>query len=220
MRARTRPSHPRAGKRGGAGAPRAWACDDEEVTQSRDPKAPSSLTAARAGWVHRGGARPAFAVEPGEGQESVWDYPRPPALVADSRRVIVRRGEVIVADTRRALRLLETSHPPTWYLPRADIDMRALAPAGGGSFCEWKGDATYFDVVAGGPPLHRAAWAYPEVIDARYAALTDCIAFYATHLDCRVDGVRVRPQPGGFYGGWITPDLVGPFKGDPGTAGW
>jgi len=181
---------------------------------------PAWIEKARAGWTYRGATRPPFAIEPGPGQESVWDYPRPPVLVKDERRVLLQLGDVIVADTRRAQRLLETSHPPTWYLPKADIDPRCLAQVPGGSFCEWKGQAVYYDVIGGGSRVPRAAWAYPEPIDEAYASLAESIAFYATNLACFVDGERVRPQPGGFYGGWITRELCGPFKGDPGTGGW
>ena len=156
---------------------------------------------------------------PGPGQESVWDYPRPPVLVADTRHVVVKQGDRVVAETRGAVRLLETSHPPTWYLPLADVDGRTLRAANEGSFCEWKGQALFFDVIAGAPLL-QVAWAYPAVIDPAYDALTDKVAFYAAQLHCTVDGARVVPQAGGFYGGWITPELVGPFKGDPGSSGW
>jgi uncharacterized protein (DUF427 family) len=180
-------------------------------------------------------------VVPGPGQESVWDYPRPPALVPDAREVVVRWGEIEVARSSRGLRLLETAHPPTFYLPWADVDRRWLRPAGGGSFCEWKGPARYWSLVkplpggsavarrdpgecrdataCGEVELPRIAWSYPEPL-AGAEFIADCIAFYATGLVCTVGGAPVSPQRGGFYGGWITPELVGPFKGDPGTAGW
>ena len=124
----------------------------------------------------------------------------------------------VIADTRSALRLLETSHPPSFYLPPADVDMRYLEAAGGGSRCEWKGSAAYWDVVVGERRLSRVAWSYPEPFD--YRELAAHFAFYATTLECFVDGERVRPQPGGFYGGWVTSELTGPFKGEPGTSGW
>jgi uncharacterized protein (DUF427 family) len=183
-------------------------------------KTPDWVQRARDAWSWRGAQRPSFAAAPGPGQESVWDYPRPPVLVSDPRRVRVELGDVVVADTRAARRLLETSHPPTFYLPAADVDERCLVARGGGSFCEWKGNATYLDVVAGGKTLSRAAWRYDVPIDDAFAALAGSVAFHATELACFVDGERVRPQAGGFYGGWITGELVGPFKGDPGTAGW
>lgn len=183
-------------------------------------KVPDWVQRARAGWEWRGQERPPFATAPAPGEESVWDYPRPPVLVAEPRRVTVKLGDTVVAMTRAALRLLETSHPPTFYVPRSDMDERCLRPVGGGSFCEWKGPASYFDVVAGGRVLARAAWSYPVPIEDEFAALAQCVAFYATELACFVDGERVRPQAGGFYGGWITSELCGPFKGDPGTGAW
>jgi uncharacterized protein (DUF427 family) len=132
---------------------------------------------------------------------------------------VVLGGETI-ADTTRALRVLETSHPPAFYLPRADFAPGALAPAAGGSFCEWKGEAAYLDVRGGGVTAARAAWYYPDPVPA-FAALRDHVAVYPGAMDaCTVGGERVRPQDGGFYGGWITSEIVGPFKGGPGTAGW
>ena len=181
---------------------------------------PAWVLQARAGWEWRGVRRPAFAVEPRTGEESVWDYPRPPLLVRDSRHVVVRLGSVVVAESRRALRLLETSHPPTWYLPRLDVVDACLLRVTGGSFCEWKGQASYFDVVGEDRQIPGAAWSYEAPIDDDFAELAGAVAFYASDLECLVDGERARPQPGGFYGGWITNDLVGPFKGEPGTGGW
>ncbi|MGL5096983.1 MAG: DUF427 domain-containing protein [Planctomycetia bacterium] len=157
---------------------------------------------------------------PADGRESVWDYPRPPRLVSTPKRIIVRFGGEVVADTTAALRILETSHPPVYYLPPSDVRPGFLRRATGSSFCEWKGGAVYFDVTAGGKTAAKAAWSYPDPV-ARYAALKDHVAFYAGPMDeCTVDGEVVTPQPGGFYGGWITKDLVGPFKGAPGTVGW
>lgn len=154
------------------------------------------------------------------GQESVWDYPRPPVAIPCGRRVVVVHRGVTIADTERAIRTLETSHPPTYYLPPNDILMSALEPVDGSSFCEWKGHARYFDVVVGGQRLTRAAWSYPAPT-AGFAELRDHIAFYAASLDgCFVGSDRVTPQPGGFYGGWITADLAGPFKGVPGSQFW
>ena len=129
-------------------------------------------------------------------------------------------GGVTIADTRRALRVLETSHPPNYYLPLADVLDGALAVSTGASFCEWKGRATYYDVRGGDRVEPAAAWGYERPSDA-FAALRDHVAFYAGRMDeCRVDGERVTPQPGGFYGGWITASVRGPFKGGPGTRGW
>ena len=160
-------------------------------------------------------------VEPGPGQESVWDYPRPPLLVEDTRRVRVVLGGETIVDTRRAHRVLETSHPPTWYLSPADFVEGALvALPGRGSVCEWKGAAAYFDLVGGGQRAARAAWAYPRPPEP-FRAIAGHIALYPARVDaCYVDDDEVEPQPGGFYGGWITPDVVGPFKGAPGTMFW
>ena len=157
---------------------------------------------------------------PGPGQESVWDYPRPPALEPTTRRIrIVAAGETIV-DTSSAWRVLETSHPPGYYIPPGDIRPGVLVPADGGSFCEWKGRAEYFSVRVGGREHPSAAWAYPNPIP-RFAPIAGYVAFYAGPMDrCLVDDEVVTPQPGGFYGGWITADVVGPFKGGPGTTGW
>ena len=127
---------------------------------------------------------------------------------------------VIVADTRSSARTLETSHPPSYYIPPSDISPRMLRRAGGGSFCEWKGEATYWDVVIGEQVLPRAGWSYPRPT-APFECLRDHIAFYAGPFDrCSIDGETVVPQAGGFYGGWITSRQAGPFKGGPGTMGW
>ncbi|HSL10980.1 MAG TPA: DUF427 domain-containing protein [Actinomycetota bacterium] len=159
-------------------------------------------------------------IEPGPGQRSVWDHPRPPAIERDERHVVVTFVGETIADTRRAIKILETSHPPTWYLPLADVRRGFLRPGLGGSFCEWKGQASYLDVVVGDRVSADAAWFYPRP-SPRYAALVDHVAFYAGRVDrVTVDGAIVVPQAGGFYGGWITDDVVGPFKGAPGTRGW
>lgn len=154
------------------------------------------------------------------GQESVWDYPRPPRLEPSSRRIEVRfQGEVLAA-TSRALRILETSHPPVYYLPPADVRMDLLRDNPRSTFCEWKGSARYYDVEAHGVRAVGAAWSYPRPVPA-YAALRDYIAVYPQAMEgCFVDGERVAAQEGDFYGGWITRDIVGPFKGAPGTRGW
>ncbi len=132
----------------------------------------------------------------------------------------IELGGVLVADSSAALRVLETSHPPTIYVPPADVAAGALRPAAGRSFCEWKGSAHYFDVLGGDRVEARAAWAYAAPV-ARYAALRDHVAFYPSRMDaCFLDDERVQSQAGDFYGGWITADLEGPFKGGPGTLGW
>lgn len=159
-------------------------------------------------------------IPPGPGQESVWDYPRPPRIERTSKRIRVVVAGTVVADTRRGHRVLETSHPPVYYVPLADIDARCLRDAPGTSFCEWKGVARYHDVVVGDVLRARAAWSYPAP-SAAFLAITSAVAFYAGLMDeCTVDDERVRPQPGGFYGGWITPGVVGAFKGEPGTGDW
>jgi uncharacterized protein (DUF427 family) len=158
--------------------------------------------------------------EPGPGRESVWDYPRPPACRQSDRRVVVRAGGVVVADTTAAYRVLETSHPPTWYLPPADVDPDRIRPSHtGGSWCEWKGQATYWDVTGDAGTQVAQAWSYEQPTEG-FAAITGYLTFYPSRFTCTVDDEVVRPQEGGFYGGWITDDVVGPFKGAPGTWGW
>jgi uncharacterized protein (DUF427 family) len=151
--------------------------------------------------------------------ESVWDYPRPPRIEPDAREVVVRLGEHEIARTCRALRLVETASPPAFYLPREDVVLAHIEPAAGSSACEWKGEARYGTVVVPGRRLERVVWWYPDPY-AEYARLRDHLAFYPAPLECYVDGIRVQPQPGRFYAGWITPEVVGPFKGEPGSGGW
>ena len=159
-------------------------------------------------------------VEPGPGQESVWDYPRPPALEPTGAHLVVVLGGVTIAETRRAYRVLETSHPPNYYVPPDDVLEGALIPAEGSSFCEWKGRARYFDVHGGDRVAPSAAWGY-DTPSERFDAIRGYVAFYPALMDaCFVDGERVEPQEGGFYGGWVTSAVVGPFKGGPGTRGW
>jgi uncharacterized protein (DUF427 family) len=153
--------------------------------------------------------------------ENVWDYPRPPALVPCERRVRVELGGAVIADSTSALRVLETSHPPTIYVPPADVAPGALRPAAGSSMCEWKGRAAYFDVLGGdGTVADRAAWSYPSP-HPDYAAVAGFVAFYPGRMDAAwLDDERVAAQEGDFYGGWVTADLAGPFKGAAGTLGW
>jgi uncharacterized protein (DUF427 family) len=152
--------------------------------------------------------------------ESVWDYPRPPRAEATDRRIRVVLGEAVIVDTRRAVRVLETSHPPSYYVPLEDVRKGVLEPARGGTVCEWKGVASYFDVVAGAKRAARAAWTYRDPRPG-YEALRDAVAFYPAAMEaCYVDDELVQAQEGGFYGGWITSDLLGPFKGAPATRGW
>ncbi len=150
----------------------------------------------------------------------MWDYPRPPRIEPEHRRVRVVLGGVTIADTHRALRVLETSHPPGFYLPPDDILPGHLVPVGGASACEWKGLASYFDVTAGDRTASRAAWSYPAPTSP-FAGLAGFVSLYPGRMDaCFVGDERVRAQEGDFYGGWITAEIVGPFKGAPGTWGW
>lgn len=159
-------------------------------------------------------------ISPGPGQESVWDYPRPPRLEDVSCHIKIVLGGIVVADTHRARRVLETSHPPVYYLPPEDLGSEYLIPTAHSSFCEWKGQAAYYTVRAGDQEAVNAAWFYPDPTPA-FAAIKDYVAFYPSRMDaCFVDGERVQAQPGDFYGGWITQNIVGPFKGDLGTRGW
>lgn len=159
-------------------------------------------------------------ITPGPGQESVWEYPRPPRLEECDKHIRIVFDGATIADTRRARRVLETSHPPNYYIARDDVDMDHLVLVPGTSLCEWKGQAVYYDLVSGKRRVERAAWGYPYPT-ASFSAIKDHLAFYAGPMDaCYVDDERVVPQPGGFYGGWITSDVVGPFKGEPGTMAW
>ncbi|WP_229660664.1 DUF427 domain-containing protein [Marmoricola endophyticus] len=159
-------------------------------------------------------------VRPGPGQESVWDYPRPPAVDLSDETVEVVLGGETVARTTASVRVLETSHPPTYYVPVHDFVAGALVPVAGSSYCEWKGAAAYFDLVGGGVRAERAAWTYPDPTSG-FEALREHVAVMPSTVDrCLVDGEEVVPQAGGFYGGWITSRVVGPFKGEPGTWGW
>ena len=153
---------------------------------------------------------------PGPGQESVWDYPRPPALVPSDRLVTVTYAGEPVAESRSAFRVLETSHPPTWYVAPADVADGVVALSRARStMCEWKGAATYWDVRG----VEAAAWSYEDPTPG-FQLIRGYLAFSPAKLECLVDGERVRPQQGGFYGGWVTDDVVGPFKGGAGTWGW
>lgn len=159
-------------------------------------------------------------VRPGPGQESVWDYPRPPRLERTGARLRVVFAGVTVADTVCGYRVLETSHPPVYYFPPDDVRLDYLEPAAGRSFCEFKGTARYWSLAIDGRRADRAAWSYCEP-SAAFTALRDCFAFYAARVDgCWVDDEPVQAQPGDFYGGWVTASVVGPFKGGPGTFGW
>jgi uncharacterized protein (DUF427 family) len=157
---------------------------------------------------------------PGPGQESVWDYPRPPRLERFDGRITVELGGETIASADTGWRVLETSHPPTYYLPRTAFRPGVLRDATGTSWCEWKGQARYFDLVTEARVARKAAWSYPRPT-AGFAPIADAVAVMAGEVDrCTVNGETVTPQPGGFYGGWITSRVVGPFKGGPGSMGW
>jgi uncharacterized protein (DUF427 family) len=154
-------------------------------------------------------------------QESVWDYPRPPRVEDVSQSVRVVFNGVTIAESTRARRVLETSHPPGYYIPPEDIAMEYLQRVPKAqSWCEWKGHAIYYHVQVGDQRAERAGWAYPEPTPG-FVSIAGYVAFYAGKMDgCYVGDEKVEPQPGGFYGGWITSNIVGPFKGGPGTVGW
>jgi uncharacterized protein (DUF427 family) len=168
----------------------------------------------------RSSPQPPRASPAAPGQESVWDYPRPPRVEPSPRLIQVDLCGVRLAESRRTLRVLETSHPPVYYVPPEDVRMEHLLPSSQHSWCEWKGLASYYLVEVGGCRREDAAWYYPDPT-VPYKEIRHYVAFYPHAMDaCFVDGERVQPQPGDFYGGWITGDVVGPFKGSPGTSGW
>lgn len=165
-------------------------------------------------------SRKPVPIRPKSGQESVWDYPRPPRCEESRDHVVVSLNGQIIVDTTQAVRVLETSHPPVYYLPISDFVEGTLVPVQGTTFCEFKGQAHYFDVLAGESVASHAAWFYPSPARG-FELLKDRVALYPGKMDsCTVNGEKVIPQEGDFYGGWITSNIVGPFKGAPGTAGW
>lgn len=168
-------------------------------------------------WNNTGKGRPEFAVTPGPGQESVWDYPRPPSGRSDNRLIEVRDGDNTIASTNSSCKLMETASPPTFYISRDDINWDLLVATPGGSVCEWKGAAAYWALAR--HPSEAIAWSY-ALPRPRFAIIKDALAFYPGRVACFIDGERVEPQPGLFYGGWVTSDVVGPFKGEPGTGHW
>ena len=172
---------------------------------------------AQAMWNYQGKERPAFAIVPEPGQESVWDYPRPPIAKRCSRLVEVKYGDTVIASTAKSYRLMETASPPSFYLPPEDVNWNLLVESPGSSVCEWKGAARYWALKSNGDvPI---GWDYPRP-RARFDMIKNHVSFYPGRVECFVDGERVLPQPGRFYGGWITSDVVGPFKGEPGTGHW
>lgn len=170
---------------------------------------------ARRKWRYQGDERPPFAVVPTPGSESVWDYPRPPSIVADGRHIRVQHGGRVLAESSNARRVLETASPPTFYLPPSDVAIDELTRSDRQTFCEWKGRAQEYDVA----DASGAAWCYHETFP-EFAVVNGFFAFYPGKVHCTVDGETVRAQPGGFYGGWITSELVGPFKGEADSEPW
>jgi len=159
-------------------------------------------------------------IQPGPGQESVWNYPRPPKVEASDKHVRIIFNHELIADTHRAKRILETSHPPNYYIPLDDIKSEYLMPSIHSTYCEWKGRAHYYSLRVGDRQAQEVAWYYPEISPA-YEVLKGHVGFYPGPMDaCYVDDEKVKSQAGNFYAGWITDDIVGPFKGAPGTLGW
>lgn len=156
----------------------------------------------------------------GPGQESVWDYPRPARCERSSKHLIVEHSGEVIAETRAAFRVIETSHPPVYYFPPQDIASGKLVKTPKQTFCEWKGYADYWDIVVNHIRVSNAAWSYPDPSPA-FRVMKDHVAFYPHLVDrCIADCAEIKPQPGNYYGGWITLDVVGPFKGEPGTEFW
>ncbi len=159
-------------------------------------------------------------IEPGPGQESVWDYPRPPRVEPTHKRIRVVFNGVTIADTHQAYRVLETSHPPVYYIPPADLNLQYLTRTSRSTFCEFKGRAAYYTIAVGERQVEDGAWFYPDPTP-EFTVIRDYLACYAEPMDaCYVDDELVQPQAGDFYGGWVTADIVGPFKGSPGSWGW
>ncbi len=171
------------------------------------------IEAHRAKWRFRGQTRPPFARIPGACEESVWDYPRPPRIDPERRAIDVRSGARVLAESTLGLRVLETASPPTVYVPPADVHTELLVPSGARSLCEWKGEAIDYDLVDGPASV---AWSYPRVFP-EFEAIAGWFAFYPARVACTLGGERVRPQPGDYYGGWLTDEIVGPVKGEAGV---
>lgn len=178
----------------------------------------SWLQKARESWNNTGNTRPPFAIAPKKGQQSVWDYPRPPSIEKINKKIVVKYKGIEIVNSFDALAVMETASPPTYYIPKCDIDMSLLLKIPGKtSMCEWKGNSIYWSLKT---MIDRpVAWSYPNPFQ-EFHELKDFVAFYPKHLDCYVDGENVEPQAGEFYAGWITPDLTGPFKGEKGTEHW
>ncbi len=176
------------------------------------------LQKARDSWGQNGNERPSFAIQPKEGQRSVWDFPRPPKIEDVNKRVSVKHQGKSIVDTKDAKAVLETASPPTYYIPEQDVEISQLTKIPGkSSFCEWKGNAEYWALRT--DIDNPVAWSYPSPFE-EFEKIKNHFGFYPQRLDCEVDGEKVTSQPGSFYAGWITPDLVGPFKGEKGTESW
>ncbi len=176
-----------------------------------------AILEARRKWTYRGQERPPFAEPVGPGERSVWDFPRPPALEPVAETLRVKHGDTEIARTAEGRRVLETAGAPTYYLPPSDVVEDRLVELDAPSICEWKGLATSFAVVDG--PAVPVAWCYRETFP-EFAEIAGWYAFYPNRLDCFVGDEQVTPQPGGYYGGWVTQDLKGPIKGEPGSGHW
>ena len=186
------------------------------------PTAMAGTTILRRGPLPEAASHPGMAPPRTDGMsiQSVWDYPRPPRVESVAERIRAVVDGLTIADTLHAQRVLETSHPPVYYLPREDVRMDLLVSGQGGSVCEWKGRATYLTLELPGRRIVDIAWAYERPL-AGYESIAGHLAFYASKLDeAWVGSERATSQPGGFYGGWVTADIVGPFKGGPGSLGW
>jgi len=174
---------------------------------------------ARDKWQFRGKEKPPIAIEPSAGQESVWDYPRPPKLERDRRLIMVSVNGRIIAESNSALRVLETASPPAFYIPPKDVDKTSLTLGDRSSLCEWKGIAQYWNVNVNTFTIENTAWHYLDPY-IEFEPISGYFSFYPHRLSCYVDGELVRPQPGKLYGGWITNEIIGPFKGNAGTENW
>lgn len=170
---------------------------------------------SRSQWRFTGDRKPDFAAAKAPGQESVWDYPRPPALVPCAARLTVFVGEQLIADTQRGARVLETAGAPTYYFPPDDVDHDQIEFGERTSLCEWKGVAQSITVAGNAD----AAWRYVQMFPA-FVELYQWLSFYPSKLDCFVDQEKAHPQPGGYYGGWVTDAIAGPIKGSPGSQSW
>jgi len=174
---------------------------------------------ARDKWEFRGKEKPLIAIKPSTGQESVWDYPRPPKLEIDNRLIMVSVNGKVIAESRSTFRALETASPPTFYIPPKDVDKTSLTLGAQYSLCEWKGVAQYWNVNINNLAIESAAWYYLDPYPG-FESIAGYFSFYPHRLSCYIDGELVRPQPGKLYGGWITNEIIGPFKGNPGTEHW